>query len=96
MTWIFWAVLLLTHGALSRWAKDSRFYAPASAPALLISDGILIAIALITVDQLQGLGLLDVLRIGVFFIAFGTAGRQLMHSVLTRFPGAAPPRTGAI
>jgi hypothetical protein len=87
MTWIFWAVLLITHGALSRWAKASRFYAPAS----VIADGILIAIALITVDQLQGLGILDALRIGAFFIAFGTAGRQLMHSVLSRFPSAAPP-----
>jgi hypothetical protein len=87
MTWIFWAVMLITHGALSRWAKGSRFFAPVS----VIADGILIAIALITVDQLQGLGMLDVLRIGVFFIAFGTAGRQLMHSLLTRFPSAAQP-----
>jgi hypothetical protein len=92
MTWILWAVMLLTHGALSRWAKASRFYAPAS----VIADGILIAIALITMDQLQGLGILDVLRIGVFFIAFGTAGRQLMHSLLTRFPGTPPPSTGSI
>ena len=92
MTWIFWAVLLITHGALSRWAKGSRFYASGSA----VADGILIAIALITMDQLQGLGLLDVLRIGVFFVAFGTAGRQLMHSVLTRFPGTAMPRTDSV
>jgi hypothetical protein len=92
MTWIFWAVLLLSHGALARWAKGSRFYAPAS----IVADGILIAIALITVDQLQGLALLDMLRIGVFFIAFGTAGRQLMHSLLTRFPGTPPPSTGSI
>ena len=28
----------------------------------------------------------EVLRIGVFFIAFGTAGRRLMDSVLSRFP----------
>ncbi len=82
MTWFFWAALLLVHGALSRWAAGSRFYAPAS----IIADGILIAVALITVDQLQGMGLLDTLRIGVFFIAFGTAGRQLMHSLLCRFP----------
>jgi hypothetical protein len=92
MTWIFWAVMLITHGALSRWAKASRFYAPAS----VIADGILIAIALITVDQLQGLGIPDMLRIGVFFIAFGTAGRQLMHSLLSRFPGNPPPSTGSI
>ena len=90
-TWILWAVLLLTHGALSRWAKVSRFYAPAS----IIADGILIAIALITMDQLQDLRVLEVLRIGVFFIAFGTAGRQLMNSVLTKFPAGAPPTTGS-
>lgn len=90
MTWIFWAVLLVTHGALSRWAKGSRFFAPAS----VVADGILIAVALITVDQLQGLGMLDMLRIGVFFVAFGTAGRQLMHSVLIRYAGASDPRTG--
>ena len=90
MTWIFWAVLLLTHGALTRWAKGSRFYAPAS----VVADGILIAIALITVDELQGLAILDVLRIGAFFIAFGTAGRQLMHSLLSRHPG--PPRAGSV
>jgi hypothetical protein len=90
MTWILWAVLLTSHGALSRWARGSRFYAPAS----IIADGVLIAIALITVDRLQGLGLLDVLRIGVFFIAFATAGSQLMHSVLSRFPAAPPARQG--
>ena len=92
MTWILWAVLLLTHGALSRWAKGSRFFAPAS----MVADGILIAIALITVDQLQDLGMLDILRVGVFFVAFGTAGRQLMHSLLSRFPEGSPPSAGPI
>lgn len=87
MTWIFWAVLLLTHGALSRWARGSRFYAPAS----VVADGILIAIALITMAQLQDLALLDVLRVGLFFVAFGTAGRQLMHSVLSRESDRTPP-----
>lgn len=89
MTWILWAVLLLTHGALSRWAKGSRFYAPVS----IITDGILIAVALITVDELQGMSLADTARVGIFFIAFGTAGRQLMNSVLSRFapdPSARP------
>jgi hypothetical protein len=81
-TWILWAVLLLVHGALSRWAKASRFYAQAS----MVGDGILIAIALITMEQLEDLQVLEVLRIGVFFIAFGTAGRQLMDSVLRSFP----------
>ena len=84
-TWILWAVLLIAHGALSRWAKVSRFYAPAS----MVADGVLIAIALITMAQLQDLQVGEVLRIGVFFIAFGTAGRQLMNSVLTRFPDKA-------
>jgi hypothetical protein len=84
-TWIFWAVLLIAHGALSRWAKGSRFFAPAS----IVADGMLIAIALITMAQLQDLQVAEVLRIGAFFIAFGTAGRQLMNSVLTRFPAKA-------
>lgn len=91
MTWILWAVLLLTHGALSRWAKGSRFYAPAS----IVADGILIAIALITLDQLQDLDVVEVARVGVFFVAFGTAGRQLMNSVLTRFPDGPPPNAGS-
>jgi hypothetical protein len=90
-TWTVWAVLLLSHGALSRWAKGSRFFASAS----MIADGILIAIALITMDQLQELNVLEVARIGVFFVAFGTAGRQLMNSVLTRFPEGTPPSTGS-
>jgi hypothetical protein len=92
MTWTLWAVLLLTHGALSRWAKSSRFFAPAS----IVADGILIAIALITMQQLQDLKVLEVARIGVFFIAFGTAGRQLMNSVLTRFPAGTPPSAGPV
>jgi hypothetical protein len=92
MTWTLWAVLLLTHGALSRWAKGSRFCAAAS----VVADAVLIAIALITMDQLQGLAILDILRIGAFFIAFGTAGRQLMHSLLCRFPAEPPPRAGRI
>ena len=91
MTWILWAVLLLTHGALSRWAKGSRFFAPVS----IVTDGILIAVALITVDQMQGMGIQDVVRIGVFFIAFGTAGRQLMHSVLSMRGGNGGGRTTA-
>jgi hypothetical protein len=49
---------------------------------------------LITVDQLEGLGVPEVLRIGLFFVAFGTAGRQLMHSLLSRNPETPPPRAG--
>lgn len=92
MTWILWAVLLLAHGALSRWAKGSRFYAPAS----IVADGMLIAIGLITVEQLQDLAWPDVLRVGVFFIAFGTAGRQLMNSVLRREGDGPPPNAGPV
>jgi hypothetical protein len=80
MIWILWAVLLLAHGALARWAKGSRFFAPVS----VVADGIMIAVALITVDQLQDMNVLDTLRIGLFFVAFGTAGRQLMNSLLVR------------
>jgi hypothetical protein len=87
MTWILWAALLLTHGALTRWAKGLRYHTRAArffAPTAIVADGILIAIALITMDQLQGLGFADVVRVGIFFVAFGTAGRQLMDSVLSR------------
>ena len=87
MTWIFWAALLLTHGALSRWTKGLRYHRKFGrffAPAAIVADGILIAVALITVDQLQGLSVADFVRVGIFFVAFGTAGRQLMDSVLSR------------
>lgn len=78
MIWILWAAMLVTHGAFSRWARTTRSYAKAS----LIGDVLLIAISLITVDQLQDFSFLDMLRLGLFFVAFGTAGRQLMASFL--------------
>jgi hypothetical protein len=78
MIWIVWALLLVSHGALSRWAQTADSYAKVS----VLGDVVLIAVALITVDQLQGLGFAEVLRIGVFFTAFGWAGRQFMGSVL--------------
>jgi hypothetical protein len=78
MIWIVWALLLVSHGALSRWAQTADSYAKVS----VLGDVLLIAVALITVDQLQGLGFAEVLRIGVFFTAFGWVGRQLMGSVL--------------
>jgi len=78
MIWIVWALLLVSHGALSRWAQTADSYAKVS----VLGDVLLIAVALITVDQLQGLGFAEILRIGVFFTAFGWAGRQLMGSVL--------------
>jgi hypothetical protein len=78
MLWIVWALMLLSHGAFARWVQNSRGYAKVA----VIGDLMLVAIALVTIDQLQGMTFLDYLRIGVFFIAFGTAGRQLMVSVL--------------
>jgi hypothetical protein len=71
MTWIVWALMLITHGGYRRWAKTSRFYASVS----IIGDGLLIAIVLITLEQLQGLSLPEILRVGLFFTAFGTAGQ---------------------
>ena len=78
MIWILWALMLIGHGALSRWAQTARSYAKAS----VLGDVLLIAVALITIDQLQGLGIEEILRVGLFFTAFGWAGRQLMGSVL--------------
>jgi len=80
MTWILWALLLVSHGAVSRWARSSRRFALAG----LLGDCLLMAIALITIDQLQGMTLLETARLGLFFAAFGTCGRQLMHSILGR------------
>jgi hypothetical protein len=80
MIWILWALMLISHGALTRWAKTARSYAVAS----VFGDVLLIAIALLTIDQLQGLSMLNLLRVGVFFVAFGYAGQQLMGSVLRR------------
>jgi len=78
MTWFVWALMLITHGAVSRWAQSERAYALVS----VLADCLLIAIAAITVEQLQELRALEVLRIGLFFIAFGTAGRQLASALL--------------
>ena len=83
MIWILWALLLISHGALARWAQTAASYAKAS----VLCDVLLIAVALITVDQLQGLGVAEILRVGVFFTAFGWSGRQLMGSLLRRSPG---------
>ena len=78
MIWILWALMLVAHGAISRWAQIARSYAKAA----VLGDVLLIAVALITIDQLQGLGIEEILRVGLFFTAFGWAGRQLMGSVL--------------
>lgn len=79
MIWILWAFMLIAHGAFARWAETARSYAKAA----VIGDVLLIAIALVTLDQLQGLGTVDTVRVGMFFAAFGVAGRQLMGSLLT-------------
>lgn len=78
MIWTLWALLLISHGAFSRWVKTASRYALMST----LGDALLIAIGLITVGQLQELGAVDALRIGAFFIAFGVAGRQMMGTLL--------------
>lgn len=80
MIWTLWAVLLLTHGAFSRWVETVENRAKVA----VVGDVVLIAVALITIDQLQGLSLADFFRVGLFFMAFGWAGRQLMGSLLKR------------
>jgi hypothetical protein len=54
------------------------------AKVAVVGDVVLITIALITIDQLQGLNFADFVRVGIFFTAFGWAGRQLMGSLLRR------------
>ena len=78
--WTLWAVLLITHGAFSRWVETVEDRAKIA----VLGDVVLIAIALITIDQLQGLDLANFVRVGLFFTAFGWAGRQLMGSLLRR------------
>jgi hypothetical protein len=80
MLWILWALMLICHGAFVRWAENTRSYAKAA----VFGDLLLIAIGLLTLDQLQGMTLVDMARIGAFFVAFGVAGRQLMGSALRR------------
>jgi len=78
--WTIWALLLVAHGAFSRWARTtSRFDL-----MVTLADALLLAIALITIDQLQGFGPREFLRIGIFFVAFGVAGQQLMSGLLQR------------
>ncbi len=80
MIWTLWAVLLITHGAFSRWVETVEHRAKVA----VLGDVVLISIALITIDQLQGLDLANFVRVGLFFTAFGWAGRQLMGSLLRR------------
>ena len=78
--WTLWALLLLSHGAFSRWLETVENRAKVA----VVGDVVLIAVALMTIDQLQGLSLADFVRVGIFFTAFGWAGRQLMGSLLRR------------
>jgi hypothetical protein len=70
--------MLVAHGAYARWAKTTRRYAALA----IIADALLIAIAVLTIDQIQDLSAPEWVRIGVFFVAFGVAGRELMGGVL--------------
>lgn len=54
------------------------------AKVAVVGDVVLIALALITIDELQGLNFADFVRVGLFFTAFGWSGRQLMGSLLRR------------
>ncbi len=80
MFWTIWALLLVAHGALSRWVQ-SRSAQPLAATC---GDVLLIAIGLLTIDQLQELGAPAVVRVGLFFVAFGYSGRQLVGCFLPR------------
>jgi len=86
MFWTIWALLLLVHGALRRWVQTR----PVQPLAATCGDVLLIAIGLLTVDQLQGLGVATVVRVGLFFVAFGYSGRQLAACLLAR--ATAPAR----
>ncbi len=90
MIWTVWALMLVTHGAFASWAVTARHFAAVS----ILADILLIAIGLITLEQIQGLGALQILRLGLFFVAFGISGRQLMGHVLKCFRPA--PRTGSL
>ena len=78
MGWTLWALLLVTHGAFSRWARS----APRHALMATLSDALLLIIGLLTLDKLQGLGVADIGRVGAFFVAFAVAGQQMMKGIL--------------
>lgn len=80
--WTLWALLLISHGALSRWVQE----APCHPVVSTSCDVLLIAIGVLTVSQLQHLATTDVLRAGLFFVAFGYSGRRLMASLLPKAP----------
>lgn len=80
MFWSFWALLLIGHGALSRWVEVT----PRRPLTATVSDVLLLAIGVLTVSQLQELPAPDILRLGLFFVAFGCSGRRLTNAVLSR------------
>lgn len=80
MFWTIWALLLIGHGALSRWVQVR----PPHPLTATLSDVLLIAIGVLTVSQLQDLTAPDILRVGAFFVAFGCSGRRLTNTVLSR------------
>ena len=78
MIWILWALLLVTHGAFSRWVETVENRAKVA----VVGDVVLMAVALLTIDQLQELNFAEFVRVGIFFTAFGWSGRRLMGSLL--------------
>lgn len=80
MNWTIWALLLIAHGAFTRWVQAM----PRHPLVTTANDVLLIAIGLLTVSQLQGLAGPDILRVGIFFVAFGYSGRRLTSTLLAR------------
>ena len=78
MIGILWALLLVTHGAFSRWVETVENRAKVA----VVGDVVLMAVALLTIDQLQELNFAEFVRVGIFFTAFGWSGRRLMGSLL--------------
>jgi hypothetical protein len=78
MIWTVWALMLVAHGAYARWARTMSRHAAFAA----VADGLLVVIAIVTIAQIQDMRGTDLLRIGVFFVAFGVAGREFMKGVL--------------
>jgi 2-methylisocitrate lyase-like PEP mutase family enzyme len=78
MIWTVWALMIVAHGAYARWVRTMSRHAAFAA----IADGLLVVIAIVTIAQIQDLRVAELLRIGVFFVAFGVAGRQFMNAVL--------------
>jgi 2-methylisocitrate lyase-like PEP mutase family enzyme len=78
MVWTVWAFMLVAHGAYARWVQTTTRYAEFA----VIADALLVIIAFVTITQIQDLRGADLARIGIFFVAFGVAGRQFMNGAL--------------